>query len=148
MPFLTSLANKYLHHARQYLVKPNTSFVVCCRNASHKTGTTTQNAGNSKAKHRGWKVQDGHKVHRGNILVTQNRTRFHPGLNVGFGRNGTLFAYCPGKVVVTCEKTNPKWDHSWIRLNYGERQGQTIYKKYFNVIPEPAHNRFKLVDKI
>lgn len=54
----------------------------------------------------------------------------------------------PGKVVVTCEKANPNWDHTWIQRNYGEKQGQMFYKKFFNVIPEPQHNRFKLVDKI
>lgn len=41
-----------------------------------------QNAGNAKAKHRGWKCQDGHIVHTGNILATQNKTNWHPGLNV------------------------------------------------------------------
>lgn len=54
----------------------------------------------------------------------------------------------PGKVVITCEKIKPDWEHTWIQKNYAEREGQTIYKKHFNVIPEPQHNRFKLINKI
>ena len=53
-----------------------------------------------------------------------------------------------GRVVVTCEKMDPAWDHTWIQKNYEGREGQVIYKKYFNIIPEPEHNRFKLIDKI
>lgn len=67
---------------------------------------------------------------------------------VGFGRNGTLFAMEAGKVVVTCEKMDPYWDHTWIQRIYGHRKGQSMYKKYFNIIPTPQHNRFKLVETI
>jgi len=69
-------------------------------------------------------------------------------LQVGFGRNGTLFAMEHGKVYVTCEPIDPNWDHSWIQRNYAGRQDQTIYKKFFNVIPENQHQRFKLVEEI
>jgi large subunit ribosomal protein L27 len=74
--------------------------------------------------------------------------RFHPGLNVGFGRNGTLFAYEAGRVMVTCEKVDLNWEHTWVMRHYEGRTGQTFYKKYFNVIPEPQHTRFKLIDSI
>ncbi|KAL7306505.1 uncharacterized protein LOC106648429 [Trichogramma pretiosum] len=121
---------------------------VCSRNAAKKTSGTTSNAGNSKPKHRGWKRQDGSVVTVGTSLATQNCTRWHPGLNVGFGRNGTLYAMVPGKVVVTCEKFEPKWDHTWVERHYEGRENQPLYKKYFNVIPKPQHNRFKLVNKI
>lgn len=67
---------------------------------------------------------------------------------MGFGRNGTLFALEHGKVYVTCEKINPNWNHSWIQRNYAGRENQTIYKKYFNVVPEKQHELFKLVDEI
>lgn len=67
---------------------------------------------------------------------------------VGFGINGTLFAMEPGKVVVTCEKFDPNWDHTWVQRMYKGREHQVIYKKYFNVIPEQQHQRFKLVDAI
>lgn len=69
-------------------------------------------------------------------------------VQVGFGRNGTLFALEAGKVVVSCEIMDPNWDHTWIQRIYNGRKGQTIYKKYFNIIPEPQHNRFRLVDTI
>lgn len=82
------------------------------------------------------------------MLATQLTTRFHPGLNVGLGRNGTLFAMEAGKVVVTCEKFDPFWEHTWVQRIYSGREDQTIYKKYFNVIPEPQHNRFKLIDEV
>lgn len=54
----------------------------------------------------------------------------------------------PGKVIVTCEKVDLNWEHSWIKRNYAGRENQVIYKKHFNVIPIPQHNRFKLIDKI
>lgn len=103
------------------------------------------------------------------MLVLQRELKFHPGLHVsglfgivrinqllifflctqvGFGRNGTLFAMEAGKVVVTCEKMDPYWDHTWIQRIYGHRKGQSMYKKYFNIIPTPQHNRFKLVETI
>ncbi|XP_055370878.1 50S ribosomal protein L27 [Condylostylus longicornis] len=117
------------------------------RSASKKAGGSTRNRkGHARPKHRGWKVNDGHYVSKGTLLVTQLSTRFHPGLNVGFGRNGTLFAMEHGKVYITCEKVDLNWDHSWVQRNYAGRENQIIYKKYFNVVPEPQHNRFKLVE--
>ena len=54
----------------------------------------------------------------------------------------------PGKVLITCEKTNLDFDHTWVQKNYEGREGDLIYKKFFNIIPEPEHRRFKLIDKI
>ncbi|XP_052889665.1 50S ribosomal protein L27 [Anopheles moucheti] len=124
-------------------------FLTIVRNASKKTGGSSRNPPkHPRPKHRGWKVQDGHHVSAGTILVTQRTTRFHPGLNVGFGKNGTLFAMEHGKVYVSCEKIDPNWDHTWIQRCYAGREGQTIYKKFFNVVPEPQHQRFKLIDEV
>lgn len=67
---------------------------------------------------------------------------------MGFGRNGTLFAMEHGKVYVTCEPIEPNWDHSWVQKNYAGRHDQTIYKKFFNVVPEKQHQRFRLVEEI
>lgn len=112
-------------------------------------GTSTRNRWNhGRPKHRGWKYLDGSFVQAGTILATQRTLRFHPGLNVGFGRNGTLFACEAGRVMVTCEKVDLNWEHTWVMRNYEGRTGQTFYKKYFNVIPEPQHTRFKLIDSI
>lgn len=69
-------------------------------------------------------------------------------LQVGLGKNGTLFAMEHGRVYVTCEKTDPNWDHRWVQRHYAGREEQTIYKKFFNVVPEEQHLRFKLVEEI
>lgn len=52
-----------------------------------------------------------------------------------------------GKVYVTCEKVDLNWDHTWVQRFYAGREGQTIYKKYFNVVPEKQHQRFKLIEE-
>ena len=101
-----------------------------------------------RPKHRGCKVQDGHYVQKNSILVLQRTLRFHPGLNVGFGRNGTLFAMEAGRVMVTCEEVDLNWEHTWVVQHYEGRENQKFYKKYFNVIPDPQERRFKLIDKI
>lgn len=83
----------------------------------------------------------------GTILATQLTPRFHPGANVGFGRDGTLFALEHGKVYVTCEKIDPNFEHTWVQKHYADRSNQTIYKKFFNVIPNKQENVFKLVEE-
>jgi len=151
MAHLSQLVSLGLQNARQTLVSCdiNNLAKVCVRYASKKSSTSTSNkGGHPRPKHRGWKVQDGTYVQAGRLLVTQRTPRFHPGLNVGFGRDGSLFAMEPGKVIVTCEKINPNWEHSWIKQNYTGRENHVIYKKHFNVIPTPQHNRFKLIDRI
>ncbi|XP_053599995.1 large ribosomal subunit protein bL27 [Plodia interpunctella] len=129
--------------------KPSFVLKEFVRNASKKSGGSTKNTNcKVKPKHRGWKVQDGHFVQAGHILATQRTPRFHPGLNVGWGKNGTIFAIEAGRVVVTCEKFEPNWEHTWVQRIYGGRETQTILKKYYNVIPDPQHQRFKLIDEI
>lgn len=54
----------------------------------------------------------------------------------------------PGKVMVTCEKVNLNWNHSWVKGNYSGREDTVIYKKHFNVIPEPQHTCFTLIDRV
>ncbi|KAL0118433.1 hypothetical protein PUN28_009236 [Cardiocondyla obscurior] len=151
MTHLLSLICLGLQNTRQTLVSCNVNNIakVYVRHASKKASTSTRNkGGDSRPKHRGWKVQDGTEVHAGKLLVTQRKTRFHPGLNVGFGRDGSLFAMESGKVMVTCEKIDPNWEHTWVKKHYENRENQVIYKKHFNVIPTPQHKRFKLIDKI
>lgn len=50
--------------------------------------------------------------------------------------------------MITCEKIDPDFSHFWVRKTYSGRENQVIYKKHFNVIPEPQHNRFKLMDTL
>lgn len=66
---------------------------------AHKKGMgSTRNGRDSNAKRRGVKRFDGNYVTAGSILVRQCGTRFHPGNNVGLGRDYTIFALIDGTV--------------------------------------------------
>ncbi|MGB0370876.1 MAG: 50S ribosomal protein L27 [Opitutales bacterium] len=66
---------------------------------SHKKGQgTSKNGRDSNPKMLGVKKYGGQAVIAGNIIVRQRGTRFHPGANVGIGRDHTLFALTDGKV--------------------------------------------------
>lgn len=67
---------------------------------------------------------------------------------MGFGKNGTLMAMEHGQVAVTCEQVDADWDHTWVQRLLSHRQGQVFYKKYFNVLPLPQHQRFKLIEEV
>jgi len=66
--------------------------------AHKKAGGSTNNGRDSNAKRLGVKRFGGEAVLAGNILVRQRGTRFHAGVNVGIGKDHTLFATAPGKV--------------------------------------------------
>ncbi len=61
-------------------------------------GGSAVNGRDSSGKRLGVKKGDGQTVRGGNILVRQRGTRFYPGLNVGIGKDDTLFALIDGKV--------------------------------------------------
>ena len=66
---------------------------------AHKKGQgSTTNGRDSQPKYLGVKRGDGQLVNAGTIIVRQRGTKFHPGLNVGIGRDHTLFALATGKV--------------------------------------------------
>ena len=66
---------------------------------AHKKGVgSTKNGRDSESKRLGVKRADGQFVLAGNILVRQRGTHIHPGVNVGKGSGGTLFALVDGKV--------------------------------------------------
>ena len=66
---------------------------------AHKKGQGSSNNGrDSNSKRRGVKRFGGERVRAGSILVRQVGTRFHPGENVGLGRDYTLFALSDGVV--------------------------------------------------
>jgi len=73
-----------------------------------KGGGSTRNGRDSNAQRLGVKVYDGTTIHAGTILVRQRGTRFHPGKNVGIGKDDTLFALVEGNV------------------KFGERRGRKI----------------------
>jgi large subunit ribosomal protein L27 len=66
--------------------------------AHKKAGGSTRNGRDSESKRLGVKRFGGELVAPGNILVRQRGTRFHPGKNVGCGRDHTLFALADGHV--------------------------------------------------
>ena len=63
-----------------------------------KGGGSTRNGRDPNSQRLGVKAFDGTKVSAGAIIVRQRGTRFHPGLNVGIGKDDTLFATAPGFV--------------------------------------------------
>ena len=67
--------------------------------AHKKAGGSSRNGRDSESKRLGVKRYAGQDVLAGNILVRQRGTEFHPGRNVGIGRDHTLFAKIDGKVV-------------------------------------------------
>lgn len=66
--------------------------------AHKKGGGSTKNGRDSQAKRLGVKASDGQFVLAGSIIVRQRGTRIYPGLNVGLGKDHTLFALKDGKV--------------------------------------------------
>ena len=73
--------------------------------AHKKAAASTKNGRESESKRLGVKIYGGQVASPGNILVRQRGTRFHPGLNVGCGKDHTLFALTDGIVQFT-KKTN------------------------------------------
>lgn len=82
---------------------------------AHKKGQgSSRNGRESNSQRLGVKIYGGQFVRAGGIIVRQNGTKFHPGRNVGIGRDDTLFALADGVV------------------NF-DRQGRRV-----NVVAEPA----------
>jgi large subunit ribosomal protein L27 len=86
--------------------------------AHKKAGGSSRNGRDSNPKMLGVKRYGGQFVPAGNILVRQRGTQFHPGLNVGVGKDFTLFAKIDGVVEFTVK---------------GERQRRMV-----NVVPVAA----------
>ena len=76
---------------------------------AHKKGQgSSRNGRDSNAQRRGVKKFGGQQVRAGNILVRQVGNKFHPGANVGQGKDYTLFALVDGVV---------QFDHKGRRIN-------------------------------
>ena len=67
--------------------------------AHKKAGGSTRNGRTSRPKYLGIKRYGGQIVNAGEIIVRQRGTQFHPGLNVGAGKDYTLYALKAGRVV-------------------------------------------------
>jgi large subunit ribosomal protein L27 len=78
--------------------------------AHKKAGGSTRNGRDSNPKYLGVKRYGGQLIEAGTIIVRQRGTKFHPGVNVGMGKDHTLFALVKGKVkFVTKGKLNRKY---------------------------------------
>ena len=72
---------------------------------AHKKGTgSTRNGRDSNSKRLGVKAYGGEKVSAGSIIIRQRGTSFFPGINVGKGKDDTLFALKEGTVALTVLK--------------------------------------------
>jgi large subunit ribosomal protein L27 len=66
---------------------------------AHKKGQgSSRNGRDSNSQRRGVKVFGGEKIHAGSIIVRQVGTVFHPGLNVGLGKDYTIYSKIDGFV--------------------------------------------------
>ena len=66
--------------------------------AHKKAGGSSRNGRDSESKRLGLKKYGGQIVQAGNIIVRQRGTKFHPGKNVGMGKDHTLFAKIDGEL--------------------------------------------------
>lgn len=69
--------------------------------AHKKAGGSSRNGRDSESKRLGVKRFGGQRVNAGEIIVRQRGTKFHPGENVGLGKDHTLFAKVAGRVNFT-----------------------------------------------
>ncbi len=66
--------------------------------AHKKAGGSSRNGRDSAGRRLGVKIYGGQSIDAGNIIVRQRGTKFHPGVNVGIGKDHTLYALVDGKV--------------------------------------------------
>ncbi|HWK61670.1 MAG TPA: 50S ribosomal protein L27 [Eoetvoesiella sp.] len=69
--------------------------------AHKKGGGSTRNGRDSESKRLGVKIYGGQAINAGSIIVRQRGTQFHPGTNVGIGKDHTLFSLVDGTVKFT-----------------------------------------------
>jgi|TARA_R110000772_G_scaffold49123_5_gene112689 large subunit ribosomal protein L27 len=66
--------------------------------AHKKSGGSSRNGRDSEGRRLGLKKSGGQAVEPGNIIVRQRGTKYHPGENVGIGKDHTIFAVAEGRV--------------------------------------------------
>ncbi len=76
--------------------------------SSKKGVGSSRNGRDSKPKYLGVKVYGGGKVISGNIIIRQRGTKYRPGINVGIGRDHTIFAKADGVVEFISNSTKGK----------------------------------------
>jgi large subunit ribosomal protein L27 len=79
---------------------------------AHKKGVgSSRNGRESESKRLGVKIYGGQSAVAGNIIIRQRGTKYHPGRNVGVGRDYTLFALTNGTVKFTRGRDNKSFVH-------------------------------------
>jgi large subunit ribosomal protein L27 len=81
--------------------------------AHKKAGGSSRNGRDSAGRRLGVKRFGGQAVSGGEILVRQRGTKFHPGNNVGLGRDHTLFALCEGSVQFATKRDGRTYVSIW-----------------------------------
>jgi large subunit ribosomal protein L27 len=76
--------------------------------AHKKAGGSSRNGRDSQAKRLGVKAYGGEAINAGAIIVRQRGTQIHPGVNVGMGKDHTLFALVAGKVEFATKGKNKR----------------------------------------
>lgn len=104
------------------------------RFASKAAAGKTKNGRDSQPKYLGLKKASGQFCEAGNILIRQRGNKFHPGDNVGQGKDHTLYALEPGYMVFTkVEVDRP-----------AARRSRTIYyRQLINIVPDNPHQLVK-----
>lgn len=89
---------------------------------AHKKGAGSSNNGReSESKRLGVKIYGGQFAKAGNIIIRQRGTVHHPGLNVGMGKDHTLFALADGKVEFRKRKNNKSYVNIVVEENEKEK---------------------------
>ncbi len=74
--------------------------------AHKKAGGSSRNGRDSAGRRLGVKKSGGQAVIPGNIIIRQRGTKFHPGVNVGMGKDHTIFATTEGRVSFATKRGN------------------------------------------
>jgi len=105
---------------------------------AHKKGVgSSDNGRDSKSKRLGVKLFGGEAARAGNIIVRQRGTRYHPGDNVGMGKDHTLFALKPGRVTFTKKRLNRTFVNI-IPLDHVEETVAKVQPKKVAAKPAPT----------
>ena len=99
--------------------------------AHKKAGGSSRNGRDSEAKRLGVKKFGGEAVIAGNIIMRQRGTKWHPGANVGMGKDHTLFALEAGNVAF---RKKSQWPH--LRIGQSESRSSGI-SRYRTRTPAP-----------
>ena len=86
--------------------------------AHKKAGGSSRNGRDTAGRRLGVKIYGGQAIEAGNIIVRQRGTKFHPGVNVGIGRDHTLFALVDGEVAFH----NGHKNRTFVTVKMGDQQ--------------------------